>query len=710
MASAATTASTDDREETYTRTAGLPAPLLSDQDLATWKKRIAQAKTDRRRFEPNWRLSLAFAAGKHWLEWVPQARGGRFILPRLGPGEYRYTVDKITDLRMTVLGQFSIDGDDRPQLLFRGDDILDEDFAHTANKAVAAGWDTEWMGDRVLADIKRAIIDLGTAPARCRFDPTAGPKRVGDVPHRDGAPILDPEQARKYVAEQTENGGSADLRAIHEGRIRWDAGTPFNVLVPAGIKREDKFPWEVWVEPVHIDKLFEQYGSVAQGIKAEAIDDVYSLGEGETPASSGSEFDSDPGGPVKLQDHAFLYTVYEKPTRKHPDGREIVFAGANLRPLEVRDKLRYVGPDGTRRSGIHYFHYVRLTDRFWSRSLIDLVREGQKAYNKARSQVRESIDRSQPYLIAEEGAKFQRRGTIMEIVRVPRGTAPPTPVAGAVVGDAMWKEIEQLDEDMRDASGLQDVLQGDNPQNVGNYSQLALLQEQASRKFDAIFGDFRNGVVELVEDSVYDIRRYWGADKQLGLVVGGELDAFKFDATKIPDFYRVYAPHGNAMPRSQAAELKKVDDLATYGINSGQPLPLSWVAESYEAGKPVALPEQDRHDQLDKALLENQQLEQAQAVPVAYYDDHALHVTVHRSLQAQVDASGNREVSAATEQHIQEHLAAAQKAAAAQAAGLPAAPDDLQAAATGGGADIPHPSAFSLFLRQGDRGPGNFGI
>lgn len=712
-----------------------PGQLLDDQDRAQVRKKIEAAKLDRRRREHIWKNNLAFCAGKMWLEWQPFGRGGRFILPRLKAGQQRYTVDKITDLRLTVLGEFSMD-DDRPQLLFRSDDLPTEDFADVANDAVAAGWETEWLGDRVLMDIKRTLIDLGTAAARCRFDPTAGPARVKQVPHDDNGPILDPEKARSYVAGQQANGTSANLKTIHEGRIRWDAGSPFNILVPAGIKREDKFPWECWVEPVLIDKVVEQYGDRAKSLKPEPIDDINSIGESDSQSMGGSDPESGPDGVAKLEDHVFVYTFYERPCPKYPDGRVVVLAGGTLTVLEVRNKLPYVAPDGTRRSGIHYFHYIRLSDRFWSRSLIDLAKEPQRIFNRRRSQIGEHIDKGQAYILADERAVPKRTGVPVEIIKMKAGYGQPVVSPGVPVGQWMYQELDRLDADLRNATGLQDVLQGENPQNVGNYSQLALLQEQAGRKFDAIIDEIKESVAHLVEDSVYAIRQYWGADRFLALEgPDGTLKAFSFDATKIPDFYRVYVSKGAAKPRSQAAQLKMVDDLAAYSINSGQPLPLDWVAQSYDEGKPADIPQQDRHDDLDKALFENDtKLSQGDLPQVEYYEDHALHVQVHRTLQARADATGDHQLSQLCEQHIQDHLTQAQANQQAQQTGQtpqnvtgPAAQPEQQpegnpilaalaqiapqaAAGAAGGPPSPLPSPYSLFGGSPSHGRENFGI
>lgn len=695
---------------TYTASPGDPKPLLSDQELSKYKKVITQGKTDRARFEVNWQESLAFAAGKMWLEWRPYGKGGRFILPELKRGQMRYTVDKITDMRLSVLGQFSMD-DQRPQLLFRTDDLPTEDFADTANDALAVGWDTEWLGDRVLTDVKRTLIDLGTAVARCRFDPTAGPVRVKEVPHDENGPILDPDKAAAYVSQQHSAGASANLKTIHEGRIRWDAGTPFNVIVPAGIKREEKFPWEVWVEPVHLDKVKEEYGPRAANLKAESIQDINSIGETGSPALGGGDHNVEASGQAKLEDHVFVYTLYERPCGKWPDGRVIVFAGGTLTPLSVRNQLPYKAPDGTRRSGIHYFHYVRLTDRFWSRGLLDLVKEGQRSLNTQSSMIAEHVNRGQAFIIAQEGSIPKRTGVPVEIIALKQGAPAPSVQAGVPVGPWMFSWLEQIATDMTDTSGLKDVLQGENPTNVGNYSQLALLQEQALSKWVTAMGEIAAEIGHLVEDSVSAIRQYWGRDRMLAIEgLDGTLKAFNFDATKIPDFYRVSVAKGSILPRSQAAKLKMIDDTATYSINSGQPLPLTWLTESYKAGQPTDLPQADRHDDQDKALFENQQLLDGSVPQVEYYEDHALHVQIHRSIQARADATGNHPVSAACETHIQAHLAQAAANAQAQAQG--ATPQNVTAPPPGASAPDgpPHASAFDLALRLSPSAPGNFGI
>jgi hypothetical protein len=213
-----------------------PNPLVAE-----WRDKIKQAKEDRKRFEPTWLSNLAFAAGKHYLMWDRFQR--TLVMPRdlqeaMGRGEL-YTSDVITERRMRALGEMSAD-DDRPELLLvDGDgDGVQQDYAEQVNRAVGHGWDHEWDGDEVMLELRRKIIDLGTAAVRCRFDAQAGPVKQDQVPFMDGKPLLDPEQARAHVAEMASAGATADIRSIHEGRIRWEVLSPFNILVPPGVEHE----------------------------------------------------------------------------------------------------------------------------------------------------------------------------------------------------------------------------------------------------------------------------------------------------------------------------------------------------------------------------------------------------------------------------------------------------------------------------------------
>jgi hypothetical protein len=148
-----------------------------------------------------------------------------------------------------------------------------------------------------------------------------------------------------------------------------------------------------------------------------------------------------------------------------------------------------------------------------------------------------------------------------------------------------------------------------------------------------------------------------------------------FDATKIPPFFIVTTAKGSSKPRTQAAKLKLIEDVAAYGLNSRQPVPLAWFKDSLEAGEPLQLPEQAADDQADKAELENHLMLQGHDVQVTYYDPPNVHIPLHRAAQIQAEMTGDDNAWQTLERHVQMHLqVVAQQAAKAQAlqAGGPA--------------------------------------
>ena len=652
-------------------------PMSGVQLAEPVKRRLQHAREARKSLEPGWHSNIAFAANKPWLKW------DRFSRSLVMPPDLRekdlYSADVITEYRTTVLGELGSD-DDRPELLLRRDDAPSEDYQGQVNRAVAYGWDQEWDGDEALSEARRLCIDLGTSAVRCRWDPATGPMLPGDVPHLDGQPVLDPQ--KQYDLFQGGPNPQVAMQQMRQGKICWEPLSAFNLLVPPGVPHERYFPWECIVRPVLLSKVQEEYGAAAADLKEDTdIGSVY----GETFDSPGSGANMTlGGGRNRLRDHVWLYTYLERPTGQFPQGRTVILAGTRLLPLKFDNRLPYQAPDGTYRSGLAYFHWWRVTGRFWSRGLVENMKDVQRGINKRRTQQNEIIDRGMPYVIVEkDSAALDREGTPVEFIELRKGEAPPQPVAGVAPGPWMQADVESMREDLEHATGVKSARLGENPANVNTYSQLALINENDQIKREPILVEHKRSIAQLVEDSVYDIRTYWGPQRQIQLA-GDEdqIDAELFDATKIPPFFIVKVAKGSAKPRSQAAELKKIEDIWTASINAGQPLPVSWLKESLDAGQALDLPESPTDDQAEKAELENHLMMQGQPVEVDYFDPPGTHIPLHRNAQIQARLSGEQPTFDLIEEHVQKHYLAAQANAAQIAQTAPPAPQPAPAPAS----------------------------
>lgn len=636
----------------------------NNKDLGgLWQARIQNGLRDRRRYEPQWHVSQAFAAGKQWLAWAPRER--RLVLPPLPDGRERYTADVLTQYMSTMTGKIMSD-DFRPQILFRRDDIDSQEFADQANKALGYGWDYEWDGDKVLRQLIVKVLTFGTCAIRVRFDPSIGPVVAQNVPHQNGQPILDPGEALAAVANAAATGQTLTFKDI-KGRIVWEPLSAFNLIVPPGLEHDDAFPYEIVAFPRTIDSLTREYGKAkTAGVQEEVLSAIDLIGTREQPIADSDLAFSSAGG--KLEGHTMVYTCYQRPMADMPLGQVTVLAGKG-HVLDVQNQLPYRTPDGEPRSGICYFHYTRVPSRFWSKSLIEPGIAPQRMLNKRRSQQQEIIDRGLPYVIVEEGTlKQPPQGGPMKIVAIKPGSPKPQQMQGIGPGPWMQQDVESIYADLEKALGMREISLGAHPQGVSAYAALALMGENDQTKLDPIIQDFKLSIRHVVECTLYDIKRYWPPDKQIALAGDdGLLQAVTFNASKLPNFFQVEIAKGGSKPRSQGAKIQMIYDLYQQGGAMGQPLPLTWLFSSLQAGEPLPLPTEpvDIHEK--KAHTENEEMMEGTAIGVAYYDPPEIHIPVHREQQVEAELVGRMDLAAIFENHIRQHMQVAAMNAQEQA-------------------------------------------
>jgi hypothetical protein len=630
----------------------------------TWRDRITQAREARRQFEPIWMSNLAFAAGRMWLVWDQQQRRMRHLAevdPRYVDREL-YTADRINEQRQAQLGELSGD-DDRPELLLAQQGDTAEALQKEINAAVAYGWDHEWHADEALEQIRSLCLDLGTNAIRCRFDPTLGPV-VGEMPIYQGQPVTDPAQAHELLA----NGPREDvqIRTVHEGRTVWEPLSAFNLLTPPGVNHEDKFPWEIVVRPVLLDTVIEEYGEAVAGDLKEDNDIASVIGLSTSQQTAGSAAAAESSTKGRLRGHVWLFTCYERPSRTSPNGQVVVMASNRMKLLDVAPELPYQAPDGTRRSGVTYFHWWRMNDRFYSRSFIEPMKDPQRLINRRETQNAEIIDRGMPKVFTQEGdLVHDPTGLPLENIELKTSAQEPKFFQGMGPGAWMYEDIAHHVDNLGHASTLSAVALGENPSNVQTYAQLALLNENEAGKRSTILTSHKRSIARLIEDSVWDIRRYWPAEKTI-LVAGdeGQISQQVFQKSKVPDFYVVKVAKGAPLPRSQAAELSKLDAIWSAATGTGvADAPgqnekwVRWYAASLDAGIAQELPELESDSQAEVAAFENFLMVEQQTVPApAEYDLAPVHIPIHREAQDHARAAGDEQTYERIQQHIEQSV------------------------------------------------------
>lgn len=646
-----------------------PSPDL--KALEKWKTRAKEAEDDRKQYLPQVKINRKFAAGKQHLR--VNTNDGRVLDKRVDDnGSRLVTADILSQYLLTAVGRLA-GTDYKPTFIVSQDNELADGITHQMNAAFGWGWDNEFMGDKQILKLWRYLVVDGTVGIRVRYDKTFG-DLVGEVPYLDGKPVLD-QAAQSALFENGPN-PNVTIGPIREGKVIWELLTFENLLPPPGFEDSADFPWEIIVRPVLISDLKERYG---KKINLDDLEEENIESTGALTAGLGFGDQKD----VKLKGRVLVYTGYERPSGKNKNGSVCVWTNRVSEPLEVRDHLPYADHPRGPSTGVHYYRWQALPGRFFGKAFIENGIGPQQVRNKRLTQIDAIIDRNMPRVFIEEQSLSRpKTGEPMEIVEVRPGSPLPQVVAGVPPGAWMLQDVKLQEENVEHALGMRAITTGQAPVGISAYSALALLTENDSLKLDPIAQDFRLEMVEQCWDTM-ECMRNWPPGKQL-LIAGPEsrLQAQEFNSNIIPPKYLVKIPRGGALPRSQASELQKINDIWAADRASRMPvLGLDWYVASVNAGKPQALPPNPGDQQAHMAELENvAMLMSGQAAPVHEYDDDAKHVERHRGQQMQVQPLADQADPVAMKQaeafriHIEQHDQNAAKKGGSPSSGQSAAP------------------------------------
>lgn len=633
----------------------------TDQIVVLWKQRIEQAREARKPFEWVWLSNLAFAGGQHWL--AKHERSGQMRhLSELDPryaNRNLYTADRITEYMRAQIGELSA-GNDRLDLQAVHDGDEGEQVTKELNSAVEYAWDHEWNAQKALRRARGYALTMGVSALRLRFDPTKGPV-AGRLPLTpDGQPVTDPGELASLQQNGTLSDGSLPrYQVVNEGRTGLEPLTAFHLFTPPGIPHEDDFPWEAIGRPVPLDTVLDEFSDAAAGLTEDRdIASAAGIATGQRIAVGSNQ--------ARLRNHVWLYTCYDRPCKRYPNGRVVVLAGNSYRLLQVTENLDYKRPNGDWHTGIVYFHWQRLDDRFQSRAFIENLKDGQRTINEVKTTQLEILWRGLPKVFTKEGDLIHNpSGLPLENIELRADAAQPAFFAGIGPGGWMDAMIASCDNDLSHASTLSPLKLGVNPQGVDTYSQLQLLNQNENYKRSDIIIDHQQQIATLEELGVYDIRRYWPAEKQI-IVAGdeGQLQEQTFRKSRIPDFFHARVADGVSLDRSEAAELSKVEAIWAAAKDCGladNPANnekwLRWYAQSLDAGKSLKLPELESDSQQEVAAFENFLMVQQGESPVpSEYDLLPVHMPEHRQAQDRARAAGDEASYERIQQHIEQSI------------------------------------------------------
>lgn len=689
-----------------------PVSTRPDEEAVTREGFAAYVRTEyerrlreRRPFEQQWLLNLAFIEGNHYAE-INRATGEIFVPERAFVWEQRDAFNHIAPIYETRVAKLQRN---RPIMSVRPGSPDEEDLAaaKVAKKLLDYNQDEQNLPG-LIADAIAWTESAGTVFLKNLWNPAKG-MRLPD-PTR-------PQGELGYPAE------------FAMGDVETVVCSPFeifpeSILRPRLEQQRSLIHAKAWpVKSDHIDALKAVFNQETGDELSVSPDDVtaVTLGRGTTTMNGLPDLRFAVQG---LRDHVVVLEYYERPSSHYPRGRFAIVVGNSLAyygelPYKMDLDLPFVKLDAIRRPNC-----------FWSKAVTERLVPVQRRYNALRNRITEYLNRvGMGQWTAEEGTTdiddlTNEPGLVIEHTR---GSRPPSPVAFPPLPSTFTEELNTLRQEFMDISGLHEVSHAQIPRGAGSSPSgvlIAQLQEQDDTRLSS--------TQRYIDEAMERMGKQWllrykefVREKRSFPVVGrnGTLNLMWFDANTMRS-YNVKVEASSALANSPAARREMVFALLDRGLfNDPETGKLSGhglqkVFEMLEFGNWEEV-EEDKALPQNRAQWENHMITMGKDMPVYRWEDHLQHLAHHNRfrqteefytlLESQEGEAFGQMMDAHVQQHeqfLQELMAPPQQpgpqppgpADAAQPPPDQAPPD--MAALTGpgalpggmpGGADMPPP-------------------
>lgn len=243
-----------------------------------------------------------------------------------------------------------------------------------------------------------------------------------------------------------------------------------------------------WIKATY-GKMDQGYTGLADTIKEEAslsgsMRRFYQLKNSSgVKGDSLSRSASSDKGSSELTNSAVVKEIYERPSEQYPQGRMVVVA--NNVTLYAGDSP-CTGPDSGDWHPYSDFRWELVPGRYWPKGPMDSICELQKRLNSIDATIiltRKTMAIPQKLVPKGSGiAPGSWTGRPGQQIDYNAEAGMPQTVPSAGVDASVFKEREQVIEEMKMLSGAMDILTGDRPPGVNAASALALLYEVGTGK------------------------------------------------------------------------------------------------------------------------------------------------------------------------------------------------------------------------------------
>lgn len=208
--------------------------------------------------------------------------------------------------------------------------------------------------------------------------------------------------------------------------------------------------------------------------------------------------------------------------------------------------------------------------RFYGTSVIDDLIPLQKEYNRTRSQIIESKNRTaNPQMVYVKGSIDPNKVTSEPGLQIPvsPGMERPRYMTLEPLPNYVLQELDRTLRDMDDLSGQYEVSKGRTPPGIEAASAIAYLQEENDGKLYHTVASIEEAVVDTGYRILNNVQEFWDEEKLIRVVSkNSSIEAFQFKGSDLKDNTDLRIESDSMAPKSRAARQAFITDLMKQGL------------------------------------------------------------------------------------------------------------------------------------------------
>ncbi len=445
----------------------------------------------------------------------------------------------------------------------------------------------------------------------------------------------------------------------YEGDIRIDVVSPLEIFVDPLATTLQEAQWLIQAKVRKLDYFRDRYpkGGEVKEEDAWLLSTQYELRVNALNSGGPAATSSD----LQMKNSAIELSYYEKPSKKHPNGRQIVTANSIL----LEDKELPIGEIPFAK-----FDDVVIGGKFYSEAIISHARPYQDYLNQIVNKRAQWTSRllagkyMAPYGhgVSPEGMNNES-GEFLSYKpnpSAPRG-GEPTQLQVPIMPQYAYMEQEKAERAMDDLFGLNEISQGRIPESGMPAAGMQILLEQDATRIGIVTENHEHAWADVGRHILKFVKGYYKTARLLKKAGKGlEYTVKPFTGSDIKNNTDVYVIRGSTIPNSKVIQRQEIMNAYQQGLlgDPQDPKLREKVLSMLEFGD---VSEMWQDFSIDMAQINRglDQMQQGGVPPVNEFDNHPLWVQeVNRFRKSDKFEKMPDNIKAIIEANMEEHLQA----------------------------------------------------